>query len=103
MPTLLGGRLQSAPPDDATTCSNVEEWKGEDGVGRNVLALSENLTEEDVKVIQLVHCATSDQEDFLSWNFTKNREFTVRSAYHREMMSRSGDVVSSPPNNTQRI
>lgn len=53
------------------------------------------MTKAELGAIVQVRCGDSGSPDFLSWCYTKNGEFSVRSAYNLEMERRSGNVWGS--------
>lgn len=53
------------------------------------------MTTEELEPITSIQFAESEQCDFLSWLHTKNRDFSVRSAYHLELQRRNGKISSS--------
>jgi hypothetical protein len=53
-----------------------------EGAGWNVAKLEEVFFESDVADIVQIPVGRAGSEDYLAWNNTKNRVFTVKSAYH---------------------
>jgi hypothetical protein len=67
-------------PDVEVT--KVQELLLPDGAGWNVNKLSECFFESDVADILKIPVGRAGSEDYLAWNYTKNGEFSVQSAYH---------------------
>ena len=94
IPNLPGGRIFTRPPEGHED-DTVAEWRSTDEVGRRGVELAQLVTETEMSAIERVRCGASESPDFLSWCYTKNGEFSVRSAYHLEMDRRSGNTGGS--------
>jgi hypothetical protein len=81
-----------------TEISKVEEVLLDEGRGWDESKLREVFFDGDVDDIMKIPVGRAGTEDYLAWNYTKNRVFTVRSAYHLKMhinATRSGAASSS--------
>jgi hypothetical protein len=72
---LLGHR-----PD--VVVEKVSELLLPEGVGWDVDKLNNLFSQADVEDIKKIHVGQAGTVDYLAWNYTKNWNFSVKSAYH---------------------
>jgi hypothetical protein len=68
-----------------TTINKLNEVILPDGQGWNVAKLNELFFEGDVADILKTPVGRAGSEDYVTWNYTKNGIFSVKSAYHLRM------------------
>jgi hypothetical protein len=62
--------------------NSVSEPLSDNGAGWDVEKLNDCFFEVDVNDILMIPIGRAGTADYLAWNYTKNRIFSVHSAYH---------------------
>jgi hypothetical protein len=85
-------------PEAPASVLKVSDFLTSDGSGWNEQKLQQYLYDFDVADVKKISVGGPGTTDYFAWNFTKNGQFSVRSAYHLKMEHKknsSGRVETS--------